>query len=116
MLYGGSFDPPHNGHMNNLRAAAAGSARTKVVVMPAGLSPLQAGHLRPGALRLEMCRCFSALAEEEAVPALEVSGWEVDQAEGGPAELHGAHGGNAGGGGPRGGAVSGHRQRYAAEL
>ena len=28
-----------------------------------------------------MCRCFSALAEEQAVPALEVSGWEVEQAE-----------------------------------
>ena len=23
LLYGGTFDPPHNGHMNNLRAAAA---------------------------------------------------------------------------------------------
>ena len=23
LLYGGSFDPPHNGHLNNLRAAAA---------------------------------------------------------------------------------------------
>ena len=23
LLYGGTFDPPHNGHMNNLRAAFA---------------------------------------------------------------------------------------------
>ena len=23
LLYGGTFDPPHNGHLNNLRAAAA---------------------------------------------------------------------------------------------
>ncbi len=30
--------------------------------------------------RLEMCGCFSALAEEGGFPALTVSGWEVQQA------------------------------------
>ena len=39
LLYGGSFDPPHNGHMNNLRAAAARVKPDKVVVMPAGVWP-----------------------------------------------------------------------------
>ena len=81
LLYGGSFDPPHNGHMNNLRAAAARVKPDKVVVMPAGVSPFKRGTCASGALRMEMCRCFSALAEEQAVPALEVSGWEVEQAE-----------------------------------
>ena len=81
LLYGGSFDPPHNGHMNNLRAAAARVKPDKVVVMPAGISPFKRGTCASGALRIEMCRCFSALAEEQAVPALEVSGWEVEQAE-----------------------------------
>ena len=36
LLYGGTFDPPHYGHLNNLRAAAARVAPDKVVVMPAG--------------------------------------------------------------------------------
>ena len=36
LLYGGTFDPPHNGHLNNLRAAAARVQPDKVVVMPAG--------------------------------------------------------------------------------
>ena len=81
LRYGGSFDPPHNGHMNNLRAAAARVKPDKVVVMPAGVSPFKRGTCASGALRIEMCRCFSALAEEQAVPALEVSGWEVEQAE-----------------------------------
>ena len=34
LLYGGSFDPPHYGHMNNLRAAAARVRPDRVVVMP----------------------------------------------------------------------------------
>ncbi len=41
LLYGGTFDPPHNGHLNNLRAAAARVQPDKVVVMPAGLSPFK---------------------------------------------------------------------------
>ncbi len=34
LLYGGSFDPPHNGHLNNLRAAAARVRPDRIVVMP----------------------------------------------------------------------------------
>lgn len=85
LLYGGSFDPPHNGHLNNLRAAAARVRPDKVVVMPAGVSPFKQGTTAPGALRLEMCGCFRALTEEPgtAVPQLEVSGWEIEQAEAG---------------------------------
>ena len=84
LLYGGTFDPPHNGHLNNLRAAAARVQPDKVVVMPAGLSPFKQKTSAPGALRLEMCSCFHALEEGmDAIPQLEVSGWEVAQAEAG---------------------------------
>ncbi len=84
LLYGGTFDPPHNGHLNNLRAAAERVRPDKVVVMPAGLSPFKQKTAAPGALRLEMCECFRALEQsEDAIPALEVSGWEVAQAEAG---------------------------------
>ena len=82
LLYGGTFDPPHNGHLNNLRAAAARVQPDKVVVMPAGLSPFKQKTSAPGALRLEMCSCFHALEEDaDTIPQLEVSGWEVEQAE-----------------------------------
>ena len=64
LLYGGTFDPPHNGHLNNLRAAAARVQPDKVVVMPAGLSPFKQKTSAPGALRLEMCSCFHALEED----------------------------------------------------
>ena len=80
LLYGGSFDPPHNGHLNNLRAAAARVRPDRIVVMPAGSSPFKRGTNASGALRLEMCGCFSALAEEDGFPAVTVSGWEVQQA------------------------------------
>ena len=80
LLYGGTFDPPHNGHLNNLRAAAARVRPDRVVVMPAGLSPFKQSTAAPGNARVEMCACFRALEAEGAVPALCVSGWEVEQA------------------------------------
>ena len=83
LLYGGTFDPPHNGHLNNLRAAAARVRPDRVVVMPAGLSPFKQRTSAPGTLRLEMCGCFRALADSPEVPQLEVSGWEIAQAEAG---------------------------------
>ena len=80
LLYGGSFDPPHYGHMNNLRAAAARVCPDRVVVMPAGVSPFKQGTSASGPLRVEMCGCFGELAREMGF-GLEVSGWEVEQAE-----------------------------------
>mgnify|MGYP000320105390 CR=1 FL=1 len=52
LLYGGTFDPPHNGHLNNLRAAAARVRPDRVVVMPAGLSPFKQSTAAPGSARL----------------------------------------------------------------
>ena len=83
LLYGGTFDPPHNGHLNNIRAAAARVCPDLVVVMPAGLSPFKQKTAAPAALRLEMCRCFDALVQQSSggIPRLEVSGWEMEQAQ-----------------------------------
>ena len=80
LLYGGTFDPPHYGHLNNLRAAAARVAPDKVVVMPAGASPFKHTSPTPAALRAEMCGCFAALAEERAGLEVTVSCWEIEQA------------------------------------
>ena len=83
LLYGGTFDPPHKGHLNNVRAAAARVCPDLVVVMPAGLSPFKQKTAAPAALRLEMCRCFGALAQQGSggIPRLEISGWEMEQAQ-----------------------------------
>lgn len=74
LLYGGTFDPPHLGHMNNLAAAIAAVQPDRVVVMPAGTPPHKEASATPAALRLAMCQCFLPLH-----PQLEVSSWEIDQ-------------------------------------
>ena len=55
LLYGGTFDPPHLGHMNNLRAAMELIAPDRVIVMPAGIPPHKAASSTPAELRLAMC-------------------------------------------------------------
>ena len=72
LLYGGTFDPPHNGHMNNLRAAVLAVRPDSVVVMPAGVPPHKAASATPAACRLAMCACFRAVS-----PAVTVSDWEI---------------------------------------
>lgn len=42
-LFGGSFDPPHRGHVAVARAAAEAFALDSVVFMPTGLQPLKPG-------------------------------------------------------------------------
>lgn len=74
LLYGGTFDPPHMGHMNNLRAVMAAVQPDKVLVMPAGIPPHKAASATPAELRLAMCGCFAAMD-----PRVEVSRWEIDQ-------------------------------------
>lgn len=72
LLYGGTFDPPHNGHMNNLRAALALVQPDRALVMPAGTPPHKHASVTPAELRLQMCACFTALS-----PAVQVSDWEI---------------------------------------
>ena len=57
-LFGGTFDPPHYGHVAALRAAAATSRFDRIEVTVAGDPYLKSvdGVVRPAALRLEMAR------------------------------------------------------------
>ena len=82
LLYGGTFDPPHYGHLNNLRAAASRVQPDRIVVMPAGVSPFKQMSATPGALRAEMCSCFEVVAKgpQAVAKELTVSTWEIRQA------------------------------------
>lgn len=78
-LFGGSFNPVHNGHVNLVRETAEKNSIDRVYVIPTFISPFKkdsAGFVADGKDRLEMCRiAFSKL------PYVTVSDWELSQSE-----------------------------------
>ena len=72
LLFGGTFDPPHIGHMNLLRGAMQAVQPDLTIVMP----PHKAASMTPGMWRYEMCACFLAL-EKECGGRIEISDWEI---------------------------------------
>lgn len=71
-MYGGTFDPPHNGHMNLLKAAVKELNPSRVIIEPAGLPPHKAASATAAEHRLAMCRCFVPAAENVTVDDSEV--------------------------------------------
>lgn len=78
-LFGGSFNPVHNGHVNLVKETAEKNGIDRVYVIPTFISPFKkdsTGFVADGKDRLEMCRlAFSKL------PYVTVSGWELSQPE-----------------------------------
>lgn len=72
LLYGGTFDPPHNGHMNLLRAAVKELHPAQVFIEPAGLPPHKAASATAPEHRLAMCRCFLSVAQHVTVDDTEI--------------------------------------------
>ncbi len=52
-LYGGSFDPPHLGHLHVVHAALETLDIDKVIVVPAFVNPFKSGTHAPAELRLK---------------------------------------------------------------
>lgn len=63
ILFGGTFDPPHNGHMALLESAVALVQPDLVLIEPAGVPPHKAASTTPAEIRLLMCQCFLPLAK-----------------------------------------------------
>ena len=56
-LFGGSFNPIHNGHLHLVRAVKQALKLDSVILMPAGEAPHKSSaEYAPAADRLEMCR------------------------------------------------------------
>ncbi len=74
LLYGGTFDPPHGGHLNLLQGAVRAVQPDRVIVMPAGIPPHKVASATPAPLRLAMCECFRL-----ACPNAQISDWEISR-------------------------------------
>jgi len=75
LLFGGSFDPLHCGHLIVSRYVAEHLQAERVILIPARRPPHKSGQsLTPGGHRLEMCR--RAVADDTL---FEVSDWELAQ-------------------------------------
>jgi len=73
-LFGGSFDPPHLGHLEVARRAIEEVKLDKLIILPAYQNPLKKGSSAPSELRFKWCkRVFTQL------PQVEVSRWEIDR-------------------------------------
>ncbi len=78
-IFGGSFDPVHNGHVKLVESLCEAVTPDEVIVMPTGISPFKKDMKRRPARaadRLEMCRL--AFAD---MPCVTVSDYEVSRSE-----------------------------------
>lgn len=73
-LFGGSFDPPHAGHVEAWRAILHALPIDRLIITPAFLSPFKSRSLFPASLRLQWVK---RLAQGES--RLEVSDFEIAQ-------------------------------------
>ncbi|MCI6640297.1 MAG: nicotinate (nicotinamide) nucleotide adenylyltransferase [Pygmaiobacter massiliensis] len=73
LLFGGTFDPPHIGHMQLLKHAIAAVQPDLVLVMPAGLPPHKRAFGTSGELRFAMCADFLKLDQRVRRSRYEIS-------------------------------------------
>lgn len=73
-LFGGSFDPPHVGHLMVAQDAIRALDLDLLLVVPAARQPLKDGHGAPAAARLAMARLAFA-----GVPRVQVDPVEIER-------------------------------------
>lgn len=80
LLFGGSFDPPHRGHLRLLESALARLRPDKTFLVPAGQSPLKSPARAAAAERLALCRAFVSLLPGKLRRGVKISDWEIRRA------------------------------------
>lgn len=72
LLFGGAFDPPHNGHLSILKEASQYTDFDKIIVMPTGTPTHKKGCMVPFDVRLHMAeQAFADVADN-----VEISDYE----------------------------------------
>lgn len=74
-LYGGSFDPPHEGHDAVVKLALREMNIDKLVIMPTFISPFKSTFSAPPSLRLKWIKKLWQGLDDKVV----ISTWEIDQ-------------------------------------
>ncbi|MEA3522319.1 MAG: nicotinate (nicotinamide) nucleotide adenylyltransferase [Campylobacterota bacterium] len=72
-LFGGSFDPPHNGHLSIINAALTQLDIDKLIIIPAYLNPFKTSSVAPAHLRLEWLQKITTDSR------VEISDFEIKQ-------------------------------------
>jgi nicotinate-nucleotide adenylyltransferase len=73
-ILGGTFDPPHNGHLAIARAATSGLELEEVMFMPAARNPLKTGRKPASARdRLEMVKLLIAKEPSMSVSDIDIT-------------------------------------------
>ncbi len=72
ILFGGTFNPPHNGHMTLLAGAIETVRPDLVLIEPAGVPPHKAAGHTPAADRVNMCECFRPLFSPLVIDETEI--------------------------------------------
>jgi nicotinate-nucleotide adenylyltransferase len=72
-LFGGSFDPPHIGHVSIVEALEMLSFIDSIVVMPTYLNPFKSTFVAPASLRLQWLKKIFSTHHKVEVSSFEVS-------------------------------------------
>ena len=73
-IFGGSFDPPHIGHLDIIKQALSSLDVDKLIVVPAFLNPFKSKSFAPASLRLKWLKAMT-----QELKGVEVSSFEIDQ-------------------------------------
>jgi len=71
-IFGGSFDPPHIGHLEIIKKALNSLPIEKLYVVPAFISPFKEGHFAPADLRLRWLKRITAFDKRVEVSDIEI--------------------------------------------